>query len=292
MDKINKAIMDLCEQNELSKVMLEGDAEEIMFKFYGFFFIKDKFLQDTNVLKELMKDVEKQKNPEKEYAVCNYTLKENELSWPDLQILFDEGEEQKNIKTFKKNVINSYNGIIEFNRVTGRRLPFDPITLKAVYRQIYKDPKRYNKRQCKTIFNDFIEKEDMDTLDYYFIDEKINMGIFREYGVIEEFYKKNELQDNLYKLVCMILSKLQPDDIIAEFAKVVRCISDIFFEVSKKYPEISKREKLEANQEALNKFNEYNLVLSKYQNKKLENETSKELLEIMKIWFDRYKLYY
>lgn len=30
----------------------------------------------------------------------------------------------------------------------------------------------------------------MSPSDYYFVDEKINMGIFREYGLIDEFYAK------------------------------------------------------------------------------------------------------
>ena len=37
--------------------------------------------------------------------------------------------------------------------------------------------------------------------------------MYREHGLIDEFYAKNEFQENLYHLIILILSRLLPDQI-------------------------------------------------------------------------------
>ena len=48
----------------------------------------------------------------------------------------------------------------------------------------------------------------------YFLSEKINSGIYREYGIIDAYYIENELIENLYHLISLTLSQLYPSKIL------------------------------------------------------------------------------
>lgn len=225
--EINYVILKYIERakKEKSKIVLEGTPEEMMFQFYSYYHIKDRFLQDISMIKHIENSNKDRKNPLPEYSLINYAPKNEMIDWRELQELFSEGEKKENIKTFKKNIINCYKGILQFDHVSNRKILPEPISLRAFYREIYKDKTSYNRRQCKTIFNDFLENQNIGRADYYFIDEKINIGICREYGLIEEFYAKNELQENLYCLACYSLAQLNPSDMIETFNTAIRSIS-------------------------------------------------------------------
>lgn len=40
--------------------------------------------------------------------------------------------------------------------------------------------------------------------------------MFREFGLTKEFWVKNDLQENLYILVCLLLTRLSPEEIYRE----------------------------------------------------------------------------
>lgn len=225
--EINHVILKLIERAEKKKsnIVLEGSPEEMMFQFYSYYYRKDRFLQDISMLKHIENSNKERKNSLPEYSLITYTPKKEMLDWNELQELFTEGEEKENIKTFKKNIINCYKGILQFDHASNRRILPEPVSLRAFYRELYRDKTSYNRRQSKTIFNDFIKHQNIGHADYYFINEKINIGIFREYGLIEEFHEKNELQENLYWLACYSLAQLKPSDMIETFSSAIMRIS-------------------------------------------------------------------
>lgn len=142
-----------------------------------------------------------------------------------MQEVFSEGKEKEGIKTFKKNLMNCYKGIFRFDNVARRRILPDPISLRAFYRELYRDKTTYSRRQSKTIFNDFLANGDMGHADYFFINEKINVGVYREYSLMEEYHEKNILQENLYCLACHSLAKLNPFDMVETFRKAMESIT-------------------------------------------------------------------
>lgn len=225
--EINHIILESIESAEKKKsdIVLEGSLEEMMFQFYSYYYRKDRFLQDISMLKHIENSNKERKNPLPEYSLITYTPRNEIIDWNELQELFTEGEEKENNKTFKKNIINCYKGILQFDRASNRMILPEPISLRAFYREIYRDKTSHNRRQSKTIFNDFLKCQNIGHADYYFIDEKINAGIFREYGLIEEFNAKNELQENLYCLACYSLAQLNPSDMIETFNTAIRSIS-------------------------------------------------------------------
>lgn len=224
---INNIILELIERAEKKKsdIVLEGSPEEMMFQFYSYYYIKDRFLQDISMLKHIENSNKERKNPLPEYSLITYVPKNEMIDWKELQELFSEGEKKEDIKTFKKNMKNCYKGILQFDRASNRKILPEPVSVRAFYRELYRDKTSYNRRQSKTIFNDFLKHQNIGHADYYFIDEKINIGIFREYGLIEEFYAKNELQENLYCLACYSLAQLNPSDMIETFNTAIRSIS-------------------------------------------------------------------
>lgn len=237
--KLNNTILSLINKEKIIVPIKFGNKDtsmEMLFKFYSYYHIRDIFLQDTEVLKLITNNGKKRKNPEDKY-ILPFVSAEKYITWNTLQELFNENEYTENMKTFKKNILNCYEGITYFNRESGRKINFyEPISLKAFYREIYNDKTIYNRKQSKTIFNHFLKYNEITDADYYFIDEKINMGIFREYGLIDEFYAKNELQENLYYLVCLILTKLNPFDIIKHFKDALESITAAIYEIYTEYP--------------------------------------------------------
>lgn len=102
-----------------------------------------------------------------------------------------------------------------------------------MYREIFVDSTLYkkNRHTSKNIFNNFLKLGTMGSSDYYFLNEKINMGMYREYGLIDEFYAKNEFQENLYHLVSLILSQLYPNKIRNAFKKAINRICLEFIKI-------------------------------------------------------------
>lgn len=221
--EINLKILELIEraENNKSEIKIEGTPEEMMFRLCFYYYKKDRFLQDIEMLRKIEESGKERKNPLQEYSLIRYSPKDEKIDWEDLQEVFSEGEEKEGIKTFKKNLMNCYKGIFRFDDVARRDIPPDPISLRAFYRELYRDKTTYSRRQSKTIFNDFLANGDMRHADYFFIDEKINVGMYREYSLMEEYHEKNILQENLYCLACHSLAKLNPFDMVETFRKAM-----------------------------------------------------------------------
>lgn len=238
IEKLNKEIIRLIELEKKEKhpVKLEGTAEEMMFSTYSYYYERDKYLHNIKVLDYITKPEKERRNPSPEYSLILFSPQKGKIKWQEILDLFLEGESKKSLRSFKENLLKCYKGIFQFNKRADRKLKPDPITLRAFYREIYLDSTLYNRRQSMTIFHDFLEQKDMGEADYYFIDEKINTGMFREYGATEEFCAKNKLHGNLYYLVCQILTALNPPDIINKFKKVLESISFTISEIYNSNP--------------------------------------------------------
>lgn len=212
--RLDNEIIRLIEQEEKVAIKLEGSPEEIMFKLYSYYYEKDYLLQDIHMLDYITGNKEFRKTPSPEYSLIRFSPHKKSITWQEILDLFSEEAPKKSLKSFKENLLKCYTGIFQFNERSGRNLKPDPITLRAFYRELYMGDTLYDRKQGMTIFHDFLKQNEMRNVDYYFIDEKINMGIFREYGLIDEFYAKNNLQKNLYYLVCQIWASLDPLKII------------------------------------------------------------------------------
>ena len=226
IEEINKTIRGqiLRAKSDKSKINLKGTPEEMMFQIFSYYYRKDRFLQDVEIIKMIENSDKKRKKPLPEYSLIKYTPKNEAMDWKDLQEVFLEGEEAKTIKTFKTNIMKCYKNILRFDSLTGRRIWPEPISLRVFYREIYGDKAMYNNRQSKTIFNNFLKYGKIGNSDYFYIDEKINAGMFREYGLVEEYHAKNQLQENLYCLVCYSLAKLTPFEMVETFRNVMNSV--------------------------------------------------------------------
>lgn len=233
IEKLNTEIIMLMKQGREEKSLLKPDEspDEIMFKFFFYYYEKDRYLQDTKILSQIEKNREKRKNPSAEYSLIRFSPQRKTIQWQELLDLFSEGEPGKSLKSFKDSILKCHKGIFQFNKRSGRNLKPDPITLKAFYKEIYMDDTLYNSRKSMTIFHEFLKSKKMGNGDYYFIDEKINAGIFREYGIIDEFYAKNILHANLYNLICCFLIILNPAEMINKFKDALKNISAVIDEI-------------------------------------------------------------
>lgn len=234
---LNDFIIQLAQKMEIHPIRIdcEEKREKNMFYFFAYYHMKDRFLQDTFMLKYLKEYCGDRQNVAEEYSLLakdkrgNYFFHEN-LTQKDRYQYFTEGEEV-GLRSFSSNIKNCEIGIAEFENRTGRKFKNKEIALKAFYREIYLDKTMYDRQQSKTIFNVFINRKVLKTSAYYFIDEKINMGMCRELGAIDEFWLKNSIQENLYYLVCKVLAELLPLYIISTFDEVLKELENKMEEV-------------------------------------------------------------
>jgi len=209
-----------------NKIMLAENAEfkmeKELFQILAFYYIRDKFLMDTAILKYITQNCGERTNPDEMYSLLT-VWKPYKLNMYGIQKIFAEDVDVKRT-TFSEQYSNLKKGIDLFNWKVNRGIQQDLISQKAFYREIYLDKTKYNRKTSKHIFNQFLKTGKMNTVDYYFIDEKINMGMFREYGLIEEFWLKNEFQDNLYYLVALALAQLKPLEMANSFKRAIERI--------------------------------------------------------------------
>ena len=285
IEKLNTEILRLIEQEKEVKkaVKLDGSQEEMIFKFYSYYYEKDRHLQDTAILDLISKREEKRKNPSHEYSLICFSLQKEKLEWQEILNLFSEGEKVKCLRSFKDSILKCHKGIFQFNEISGRNLNPEPITLRAFYKEIYMDDTLYNSRKSMTIFHDFLEQKNMGTGDYYFIDEKINAGNFREYGLSDEFSAKNNLQGNLYCLVCYILAVLNPPEMIDNFKSALGNISAVISEVyNEQIVAVDSKEEKELKKKIQETI--------QYQKNHVEELKNKDTKNIMELCFKLYKL--
>ena len=179
-----------------------------------------KFMENILALKQLQDSCTDNKPPEKEYSLITDSGAIKKLTTVAQRCsIFLEGD-TKGKRAFRENLKKCHEFIDLYNEVTKRNLGHDEITLKAIYRQLVLEKTRRNKRQSITTFNDFIRNRKFRSKEeYYFINEKINFGMYRERGKVKEFFAKNELQEKLYELSTLLLTRLDPTEIIQEAQK-------------------------------------------------------------------------
>lgn len=189
---------------------------------------RTQFLLDTDLIEQLEKNC---KPVPEEYLVIANDGKSKILFPSERREVYLEGKEQDK-RTFKKNLEMCERFIDLFNKETNRNLQKDDLTLKAIYRQLILDDTVKNRRQSKTIISNFIENGQFKDLnEYYFIDEKINLGQYRERGLLKEYILKNEFQKKLYVLVNLLLTRLKPYDIMQDAEKTFNEIFSILEEI-------------------------------------------------------------
>lgn len=237
LEALNTVILELIQEYPVQRIEAKGSPEEILFYFSCYYDKRDRFLQDTNILKYITDNCGRRENPKPEYAISIPWDLKKDFSIEEIKELFTEGKETRT-ETFRKNYEACKSGIDEYNKKTRRNILNNLISQKAMYREIYMDSTLYkkNRHKSKHIFSDFLRHGTMNSSDYYFLNEKINMGMYREYGLIDEFYAKNELQENLYHLISLILSRLYPDKIIFILNKCLFKIYDKLFMITKDIP--------------------------------------------------------
>lgn len=238
-----KTRLTICNLEELGKVKLEKRPEENLFQIYFYYIERDKLLQDTKNLKILTEFKNTNSAIKSSFSFLGQKGKKN--SWEDIQNFFEEGYEKHNLKTFKRNVASCLFLIKMIKMaVMESDIPYSPIRLKTLYREFYLEKPKYGegRKTGMTILNELLKGNGMQNAEYYYIREILNKGLFAEYGLLEEFYAKNELQENLYQFVCLCLAQLDPKSVEIEFDIFFEHISAIICELEskcKKYVPIS-----------------------------------------------------
>lgn len=225
MKKLNDKILffterrlEECNSAESEKVKLEKRPEENLFQIYFYYIVRDNLLQDTKNLKILTELKNTNSTIKSSFSFLGQKGKKN--SWEDIQNFFEEGYEKHNLKTFKRNVASCLFLIKKINTaVMESDIPYSSIRLKTLYREFYLKKPKYGegRKTGMTILNEFLKGNGMQNAEYYYIREILNKGLFAEYGLLEEFYAKNELQENLYQAVCLCLTKLDPKSVMIIF---------------------------------------------------------------------------
>lgn len=231
-----KTRLRICNLEELGKVKLEKRPEENLFQIYFYYIERDKLLQDTKNLKILTEFKNTKSTIKSSISFLGQKGKKN--SWEDIQNFFEEGYEKHNLKTFKRNVASCLFLIKMINMaVMESDIPYSPIRLKTLYREFYLEKPKYGegRKTGMTILNELLKGNGMKNAEYYYIREILNKGLFAEYGLLEEFYAKNELQENLYQFVCLCLAQLDPKSVEIEFGIFFEHISAIIRKLESKY---------------------------------------------------------
>ena len=222
-----ESLNQLCEKVDClnkNKTIKSVPCSENIFMTYSEFLLyplfSSKFMEDILVLKQLQDSCTDNKPPEKEYSLITDSGAIKKLTTVTERCsIFLEGA-TKGKRAFRENFKKCHKFIDLFNEATKRNLQHDEITLKAIYRQLVLEKTTRNKRQSITTFNEFIRNKKFGSkAEYYFIDEKINFGIYRERGAIKEFFAKNKLQEKLYEFSTLLLTRLDPTEIVQEAQK-------------------------------------------------------------------------
>ncbi len=218
----------LCEKVESLKTnrnIKNVACAENIFTTYSEFLLfpsfKSRLMEDILVLKQLQDCCSDNEPPKEEYSLITDSGEIKKLTNAQRCHIFLEGDD-KGKRAFNDNLKKCHEFIDLYNSVTTRHLQHDEITLKAVYRELVLEKTKRNEkeRQGITILNDFIRNGKFRSkAEYYFINEKINFGMYRERGAVKEFFAKNELQEKLYELATLLLTLLEPMEIFQEAQK-------------------------------------------------------------------------
>lgn len=226
--------------HEVEPVKCSENAFMTYSEFLLFFVFRTHFLEDIDTLKFIVESSPDIQNPKKEYSLITDNGNFKKILPSERYHIYLEGEE-KYKRSFNSNFKKCNEFVDKYNHETGRKLKQNDITLKAIYRQIILEKTTQNRRQSKTIMNDFLKNKKFRNLsEYYFINEKINLGMYREYGLFNEFLKKNEFQQKLYAYINILLTRLNPSDILKtareDFNKIYFVLESILSEYNQATP--------------------------------------------------------
>ena len=221
--KLIKAEESYLEKKKNDKVDTFLKASEYLFRQISFYKFRDRLWGNIKAIKMIETLCEKLEGPSEEYCLLEPAVDANPYTMKEIKKLFTEDKDVDRV-TFSAHFKKAKNSILQYNQVSGRNIPYSAISAKAIYREMYLDTKTYGKRQCKTMYNTLLETGMLDKSEYYFINEKINRGLYREYDCIEEYYRKNLFQEDLYYLVGLILVNVEPDVISKKMIKIVKSI--------------------------------------------------------------------
>ena len=179
--------------------------------FFLFMYRRSELLLNIKVLnslKEQSKDIEK---PDSEYAV---DITDNIKLDKDTISLFNEGKKISKSTEYNRYILNE--GMLELMYRWGRNFYADGTCIKGAYLTAINDKLSYDGLSLKRMLGKYLkDKTYFDGNDMsYFFDEATNMEINRERDQLNEFWCKNEMQESLYHLAVLILSRLNPEEII------------------------------------------------------------------------------
>lgn len=207
LDKIKKDISEL----KKDKMPKKNNVYEAYLEYLMFYVVRAKWCRNIQIIQQLsdeIKDGKYNMEIEARYQVINGEPNFVNLSKTKLMkfILEDDSTKEK-IERFTEKYNKCLEFIKELNGRTNRKLSYeDPRTVKAVYREFFVAEGTVGELRAKTIINRYIDKKDFDNIeDYYFIDEKINRGMFREYLLKDEYLLRNEIYGGLYYIALNML---------------------------------------------------------------------------------------
>ena len=132
-------------------------------------------------------------------------MKKKDITYKTIKKYFTEDKDDDvKYRTFCTQYNKCKKGIDLLNK-KGLNLENNYINQKVVYREII---------LSSCLFSNLLNNKKLSPSEMYFLSEKINSGIYREYGIIDAYYIENELIENLYHLISLTLSQLYPSKIL------------------------------------------------------------------------------
>lgn len=262
--KLKEKIEILAKGAHVEPIKPVKNVDELLFQLISYYYRKDLFLENVRVKKILKEDYETTEMSASKYDITDeeeiaitpidlwvlYTVEDkkedNKLEkewWKKRKSILAEYEhEALSVKdkiiegekvldrTYLKNYNLIRNGIGKYSSATFRNVPENLVHTKAFYRAVNLDKTKFRRRTAKTIFSEILAGKTTKKSDFYFLNERINMAICREHGMLQEFFALNELQEQLYYLVCVSLAQLEPDAILKSFDKFFEPLKQIIQE--------------------------------------------------------------
>ncbi|MEY8425964.1 hypothetical protein AALB52_25540 [Lachnospiraceae bacterium 38-14] len=143
-------------------------------------------------------------------------MKKKDITYKTIKKYFTEDKDDDvKYRTFCTQYNKCKKGIDLLNK-KGLNLENNYINQKVVYREIILNKTKYSKDNANSscLFSNLLNNKKLSPSEMYFLSEKINSGIYREYGIIDAYYIENELIENLYHLISLTLSQLYPSKIL------------------------------------------------------------------------------
>lgn len=192
--------------------------------FFLFMYRRSEFLLNIKVLNSLKEQSKDIKEPDSKYKVDitgPFELDKDTIS------LFSEGKKMS--KSTEYNRYKENEKILELFKKQVRKFYNDSTCHKAVYRMLCENKLSYEGISIRGMFSNYLkDKTYFDENDkYYFFDEAANMAINRERGQLNEYWCKNKMQESLYHLAVLVLSRLNPKEIIKKTDHYFNDILDV-----------------------------------------------------------------